>query len=78
MEKQFFPIYYVRIKAKRIYDYNSKAKIIIMLRHPIDRAFSHFLMDKRLGACKLTFEQILNDPNKYLQYFQQYLKSSLS
>ena len=62
---------------KRIYDYNSKAKIIIMLRHPIDRAFSHFLMDKRLGFCKLTFEQILNDPNKYLQYFQQYLKLGL-
>jgi len=62
---------------KRIFDYYAEAKIIIMLRQPIERSFSHYLMDRRLGFCKLTLGQILANPKKYSQYFQQYLKLGL-
>jgi hypothetical protein len=32
-----------------IRNFNSDARIIIMLRDPIARAYSHYLMDKRMG-----------------------------
>jgi len=35
--------------AKKIYEYNPKAKIIISLRNPIERAFSHYLMHFNTG-----------------------------
>ncbi len=59
---------------KRIYNYNSKAKIIIMLRQPIERAFSHYLMDCRLGFCSEKLEDIVANQQSYPQYFQQYLE----
>jgi hypothetical protein len=34
---------------KKIYDYNPSAKIIIILRNPIDRAYSHYLMMYSIG-----------------------------
>lgn len=59
---------------KRIHDYNSNAKIIIMLRQPIERAFSHYLMDCRLGLCSISLEEIINYPEKYAQFYQQYVE----
>jgi hypothetical protein len=59
---------------RRIHDYNSEAKIIIMLRQPIERAFSHYLMDCRLGFCSEKLEDILANPKRFPQYFQQYLE----
>lgn len=35
--------------AQRIYNYNPKAKIIVTLRNPIHRAFSHYLMNVAVG-----------------------------
>ena len=46
----------------RIYKYNPKAKIIILLRNPIERALSHYLMDFRLGFCSENFEDIIAQP----------------
>ena len=66
-------LYYEHV-PKRIYDYNSEAKIIIMLREPIERAFSHYLMDCRLGFCSEKLEDIIDNPQSYPQYFQQYLE----
>jgi len=43
--------------SKRIKEYNPESKIIIMLRDPIDRAFSHYLMDYRLGLTSKSFEE---------------------
>lgn len=40
---------YSKDAAKNIYSFNPESKIIIILRNPIERAFSHFLMDLRLG-----------------------------
>ena len=58
----------------RIHKYNPKAKIIILLRNPIDRAFSHYLMDFRLGFCSKNFENIIDEPETYPQYHQQYIE----
>tara|TARA_B100000700_G_C14910348_1_gene791919 strand:- start:197 stop:1057 length:861 start_codon:yes stop_codon:yes gene_type:complete len=56
--------------SKRIKEYNSQAKIIVMLRNPSDRAFSHYLMDLRLGLVSSRFEDIFYD--KEGLHFQQY------
>lgn len=45
---------YSKDAAKNIYSFNPESKIIIILRNPIDRAFSHFLMDLRLGNTNYT------------------------
>ncbi len=49
---------------KKIYDANPNAKIIIMLRDPIERAFSHYLMYIKNGYEKISFSKKLE---KYLQ-----------
>lgn len=48
--------------AENIYNYNPKAKIIIMLRNPIDRAWSHYNMERRMGLVSGNF---LQEFNKY-------------
>jgi len=40
---------YSQVAAEEIYRFNPEAKIIIVLRNPIERAFSHWLMDLRSG-----------------------------
>ena len=45
---------------KKIKTYNPKAKIIIMLRNPTDRAFSHYLMDYRLGLLSTSLDRIID------------------
>ncbi|WP_428658502.1 sulfotransferase family protein [Runella sp.] len=45
--------------AQRIYNYNPGARIIIMLRNPIERAFSHYVMQKFTGMENLSFYDAL-------------------
>ncbi len=47
--------------AKRIFQYNPETKIIAILRHPIERAYSHYQMHVRNGDEKRTFEQCIQD-----------------
>jgi hypothetical protein len=47
--------------AGLIHEYNPNAKIIILLREPIKRAFSHYNMDKGLGRVKMEFETFVKD-----------------
>jgi hypothetical protein len=50
------PIYmYWNAAPPRIFSYNSKMKWIIALRNPVERAFSHWNMEKKRGAETLTF-----------------------
>ncbi|WP_420576961.1 sulfotransferase family protein [Ekhidna sp.] len=44
----------------KIREYNPEAKILIVLRNPVQRAFSHYLMDRKLGHCTETFEELAN------------------
>tara|TARA_B100000900_G_C20503110_1_gene684650 strand:- start:208 stop:1053 length:846 start_codon:yes stop_codon:yes gene_type:complete len=62
---------------KRIHDYNEDAKVIIMLRDPLERALSHYLMDCRLGFCNLSLEDIISNKEKYPQFFQQFIELGL-
>ena len=56
---------YSREAAKKIYRFNSEAKIIAILRNPMERAFSHYEMALRYGHTKLNFkEAIIEDLNK--------------
>ena len=71
-------LYYPDVPSK-IKEYNSESKIIIMLRNPIDRAFSHYLMDYRLGLVTDSFETIINNKSKHKNahlHYQQYLSVS--
>lgn len=61
----FYPNVPERIKL-----YNDNSKIIIMLRNPIERAFSHYLMDYRLGLTSISFEEEFD--KKTTLNFQQY------
>lgn len=47
--------------AGLIHEYNPNAKIIILLRDPLKRAFSHYNMDKGLGRVNKDFESIIVD-----------------
>ncbi len=58
---------YSRYAAKEIYKFNPDAKIIIILRNPVDRAFSHWLMDVREGRNDLKtkfIDSVKEDYNK--------------
>lgn len=60
--------------AQKIYEYNPEARIIIILRNPVERAFSHYLMDSGLELCKISFEEILDNPSKYPHFYQQFVE----
>jgi len=67
--------YYDSVPAK-IYEYNPASKIVIVLRNPIERAYSHYLMDSRLGYCSKKFVEIVRNPNDNPLHYQQYIKIS--
>ena len=65
-------LYYPEV-SKRIHSFNSKSKIVILLRDPVERAWSHYLMDKRLGLVKKELIEIFKSTeNKDKLNFQQY------
>ena len=65
-------LYYPEV-PKRIKEYNTEAKIIIMLRNPVDRAFSHYLMDFKLGLLSDKFEDVFTEMlNKAINLYQSY------
>jgi len=53
---------YSKNAAKNIFNYNPHAKIIILLRNPSERAWSHFNMEKRMGLLQNSF---INEFNKH-------------
>jgi hypothetical protein len=59
--------------AGNIFQYNPQAKIIIILRHPVERAVSHYRMDQRLGWVKAGLEDIFfKNRHPASVFFQQY------
>ena len=51
--------------ANRIYSFSPEAKIIIILRDPVERAISHYLMDVRKGFVDVEMMDILLNKDKY-------------
>jgi hypothetical protein len=47
--------------AKRIKNELPKVKIVVILRHPVERTFSHFKTSVRRSNEKRTFDQAIND-----------------
>ncbi len=45
--------------AERIYNYNPNAKIIILTRNPLKRAFSHYNMDLGVGRERKSFATVM-------------------
>ena len=52
--------------AERIHEYNRDAKIIMLLRNPVDRAYSHYLMSRRVGHTRSDFLSAIE--NEYLEH----------
>jgi hypothetical protein len=66
--------------ALRIKSFQPDAKIIVMLRNPFDRAWSHYLMDYKLNYVRDTFDNIATkrvNGHKNNQHFQQYIELGL-
>jgi hypothetical protein len=66
-------LYYPEV-AGRIHSFNPDSKIVILLRDPVARAWSHYLMDKRLGLVKKELMEIFKsgeaiDKLNFQQYF---------
>jgi len=52
------------VAAQNIYQYNPDSRIIIILRNPVSRAFSHYLMALRFGYTTATFRQEIDNDFK--------------
>jgi hypothetical protein len=54
------PIYmYWTMAPARIWRYNSEMRLIVILRNPITRAYSHWMMERNRGAETLNFDQAI-------------------
>jgi len=61
---------------KKLYKYNSNARILIFLRNPIERAFSHYLMDYTAGYFDFSFEEILKFKESNALVYKQVIELS--
>jgi hypothetical protein len=50
--------------AEEIFTYNPNARIIIVLRNPITRAFSHYLMALKYGFTTLSFREAIEEDKR--------------
>ncbi|MGB3514337.1 MAG: tetratricopeptide repeat protein [Microcoleaceae cyanobacterium] len=53
--------------ANKLFSYFPKIKLIVILRNPIERAVSHYYMDKRLGQQQKSFTEAITVETKILQ-----------
>lgn len=55
------PIYmYWKASPKRIFEYNPQMKLLIILRNPIERAYSHWNMERSRSADGLSFSDAID------------------
>ena len=59
---------------KRIHQFNPYAKIIIVLRNPVERALSHYLMDVNLGYINASLSKVINNKDTFKQHYQEYIE----
>ncbi len=61
-------LYYPEVPSRIAEHLTEDLKLIIVLRHPVDRAYSHYLMSKRRGFEELSFEEAIEaEPKRILQ-----------
>ena len=53
--------------ANKLFSYFPKIKLIVILRNPIERAISHYYMDKRLGQQQKNFAEAITVETKILE-----------
>ena len=62
------PIYsYWDNSISRIWEYNEKIKLILLLRNPIERAYSHWNMERSRNAEKFSFWDAINLENERIK-----------
>jgi hypothetical protein len=52
---------YWQLTAERIWKYNPKIKLLVLLRNPIDRAFAHWNMQRFKGREPLNFFEAIKE-----------------
>ncbi|MDD4950730.1 sulfotransferase [Sulfuricurvum sp.] len=65
---------------RKIKDILPDVKIIMLLREPVERGYSHYLMDYRLGLVSLSYDEIVNKSTHHKHahlYYQQYVELGL-
>ncbi len=78
-----YSVHYLRSKAAAtaIHRKVPAAKIIICLRDPVERAYSHFLMDNRIGRVKTPFRRIvehqIREPDEKRLDYHNYIDPGL-
>jgi 2-polyprenyl-3-methyl-5-hydroxy-6-metoxy-1,4-benzoquinol methylase len=70
---------------KRLHEHNPNCKLILILRNPVDRTYSSFLMEKNSGSVKHEFdeiERIINHPSGWeyqvfidYSFYEQHLQT---
>lgn len=64
------------LAAKRAFEIVPNAKIIVMLRNPVDRAYSHYNMEKANYNEELSFEEVIEQENTRIAgEFEKMLKN---
>ena len=72
-------LFYPKV-PQRIFELIPSCKVIAVLRNPIERGYSHYLMDYKLGLVDLPYEDIVfkrGDHKKLGLYYQQYVELGL-
>lgn len=62
---------------ERIFKFNPESIIVLVVRNPIDRAYSHYCMHYRAGIVSANVDEEINEESRYLQdglYFK-YVKA---
>lgn len=65
---------FYRSAAERIKRFDSDARIIIVLRNPVERAISHYLMDVREGIQREALSTFFKKTESNRLYFKEYIE----
>jgi len=61
---------------KRIHNLNPNMKLILLLRNPVDRAFSHYKRKWKNGSEKLSFEEVIDQEQSRIEGEQEKMETN--
>jgi len=61
---------------KRIHNLNPNMKLILLLRNPVDRAFSHYKRKLKNGSEKLSFEEVIDQEQSRIEGEQEKMEKN--